>query len=214
MSDLYGYTNVVTGDTFVFAAEQPDLDARPNFERVTDLSDVPQYLKDAALRELAAAQSIKQAGETRESLQTVNGQDSGEANPAAAVLGDASSMTGVFQVATGGKKAAGGVLSRGRVVSPLTQTELIEKAAADTEALSLHGVLQDNLDGSQVRTGLGTGTPVADVANAEPVGDPKALARKAKTSRTKNAVTEPVRPAKEAPQGQQVKPRSDEKPSA
>lgn len=192
---LYAYKNVVDGQTYVFAAPRPDLEARPNFEKA-DLSDVPQYTIDAALREKAAADSIAAAGRTRESQQAVDGSQNDEPVVNGTNIGDHAAELGVFQTASTPEAArgVGGVLSRGRVVSPLTRTELVEKALADGEALVLHGTLADNVDGSQNRTGLGTG-PVADVVNAPPVGDTKGAvakraARAAKT--TKAAAPKPL----------------------
>lgn len=200
MSDtLYAYKNVVDGNTYVFAAERPDLEARPNFEKV-DTGDVPQSTIDAALREKAQADSIAAAGKTRESAQAVNGQDATEPSYSASVLGAQDPLTGVFQTATSGAKPVGGVLSRGVVQAPLTRDELVTKAQADAEALVLHGVLSDQLDGSQARTGLPTNA-VADVVNAMPVGDVKSTTRGRKAG-TKGAapkvpttVTEPTTPA-------------------
>ncbi len=191
---LYAYRNVVDGQTYVFAAPRPDLEARPNFEKA-DLSDVPQYTIDAALREKAAAESIAAAGRTRESQQAVDGSQNDEPVVNGTNIGDHAAELGVFQTASTPEAArgVGGVLSRGRVVSPLSRPELVEKALADSEALTLHGTLADNVDGSQNRTGLGTG-PVADVLNAPPVGDTKATARRASRAAktTKAAAPKPL----------------------
>jgi hypothetical protein len=158
---LHAYRNVTSGDLYVFAAERPDLAARPNFEDA-DLDEVPEGIKQAALREAAAAASLEGFGQ----------HDPEAASPAPAAGGAPDPASGVFQIAVSGKPAIDGVLSRNIVKAPQTSAELGERDRADAETLAMHGVLAEHLedDGEPVRIEVAGGAD-ADIVNPKPVGD-------------------------------------------
>jgi hypothetical protein len=179
MSELYAYKNVVDGQTYVFPAERPDLDARPNFERV-DVDDVNDAgAIDAALRAKAQADSIAAAAKTRETQQSANDDDKGSSDLAGGQLMPSLGTAGVFGVASSGEPPKGGVLSRGVVKSPYSRAELEAKAQADSDSLESAGVLAAHVDNDLSQVAL-PGSAQGVVVSAEPTDKAKAARGSAK----------------------------------
>lgn len=162
MSDLVAYKNVIDGTTYVFAEERPDLDARPNFERI-DVGDVTEAQRNAALRAKAQADAIAASARSR-------GEDTDDSAGAGnSTLATVSAASGVSPVDPGAGQSVGGVLSRGIVRSPFTREELEEKALADSEALATTGALAAHGSGDLTEVALPSQAQ-ATVVSAPPAG--------------------------------------------
>lgn len=169
-TNVHGYRNTTTGDTYVTGGPRPDLEARPNFEKVDiDQDDVPEALRDQLAGEANTAAVLLESAKTTENQQQhyLEGQPLGTAL-AEMPAGEPESF--VQEPAVSG--AAGGVLSR-NVVRGMPTAVAQAQAAADSEALALHGVLADQVDNSQERVDADGIAHGVQVENAKPRGETK-----------------------------------------
>jgi hypothetical protein len=157
--NLHAYRNRVSGDVFVFGVERADLANRGNFEEV-ELEDVADDLKEAALAEVAAADSIQRDDTDNDT----------KAQPAAINVPSAAAA------ASGGRapmpeRPADAVLSRNVVKSRYTPEQMRQRALRDSQSLAEHGVLADRVadDGEPQPILPGAGGEV-DVVNPKPAG--------------------------------------------
>ena len=202
-TDVYAYKNVKTGEVYAFGEERPDLDARPNWEKVDVGDEVPEYVREQIAAQGAAALSITQAGKTRESQQAISGRDVDDEGTPGGLGGQLLESPEPVSAVSTVPGAYGGVLSRNLVHGP-SQAELKAKAVADTEALEFHGVLADQIDGAKTRVEVPPLGPGVLVENAEPVGDTSKSGARKKASaakRTAEAVRKQAPPTSEAPRG-------------
>lgn len=169
-NDVHGYRNTTTGDTFVTGGERPDLEARPNFEKVdVDQDLIPDALKEQLAGEANTAAVLLESAKTTENQQREYLEDPQLGTGLEPLpLGEPDSFVAQPTV----PYAAGGVLSR-NVVRGMPAAVATAQAAADSEALALHGVLADQVDGSQERVEAGNIGHGVQVENAKPRGDTK-----------------------------------------
>lgn len=214
MSEIIAYRNRNDGATYAFDEIQPDLEARDNFERVTDITKVPQAALNALARARAERASIEAAALTV--AQRVEAASTETARAAGAMATSHPSPTAVMtgsHLAPVGTNPAEGVLARGRLEPAMTREELEEKAARDSEQLAYHGVLKR--PGSELeapaleRTPQGIGalatTPAAGrslrgpaVVDTEPPATPEPESEGEKVPEAPQGGEPPKRPAKSA----------------
>jgi hypothetical protein len=174
MTEVFAYKNVLTGETFAFGGERPDLEVRPNWERV-DSSDIPDLVVDEVAKQSHTSRMIGEPAKPSDPDASGNGLGAVAITPSPADV-----------VARQPGHGVGGVLSR-NIIDGIPPEVLRAKAAADADAIAMHGVLASNLDGSQTR--VRSDYLNADIVNAPPVGDPDKSGAKKQAEAVKKATT-------------------------
>jgi hypothetical protein len=151
--DFVAYKNKNTGHTHIFEGASPDLDARPNFERVS-LDEVDPEALDEARRERAARQSIEASADIHRMRVEVQGEEAARAAGANATSLDGGAVIASTVAPVAKRIGAGapdGVLSRPGVddvqigpdphLHPKGEAALRAQARLDSEIPSNAGVL-------------------------------------------------------------------------
>jgi hypothetical protein len=159
---VYGYKNKNTGDVFVYSETNPDLDARPNFERVdVDEDSIPETARMAAERAAAEVRSIEGSALINAQRVEVSGVEAARAMGAGAKSAEGVDGPGALAVTPMGShhrpesvNPGVGVLSRPGVDDvqigpnpeehPRTKEELLAQARLDSENPLNAGVLSRN----------------------------------------------------------------------